>query len=300
MRPLEEWVPLAEVARPHGVRGELRLRLFNKDSDVLLERDEVLVRMKDGEEHEVSVDRARRADDAILMKLFSVEDRDRADERRGALICAKRADFPPLAVDEFYVCDAAGARVSFEGTSPRDGDRRSQLPERRCARGEGGRWRGGLGDPAGRCLRGVARFRSRCRRAEDARRVGALDGRCGSTSSRCSPRYSPDSSKPVSSGARVPGDGRTRCPAPKRRASSTSGFDRRATSGWAGTRASMIRPTAAAAGWSCGSTSWSRAWRSLDADAPDGARAHRVLLTPQGRPSRPVPRRARNSRRFQR
>ena len=115
MRPLEEWVPLAEVARPHGVRGELRLRLFNADSDVLLAREEVLVRLKDGEEHEVSVDRARRADDAILMKLHSIDDRDRADELRGALICAKRGDFPPLEDDEFYVCDAAGARVMCDG-----------------------------------------------------------------------------------------------------------------------------------------------------------------------------------------
>ena len=32
----DAWVPLAEVARPHGVRGELRLKLFNKDSDLLL------------------------------------------------------------------------------------------------------------------------------------------------------------------------------------------------------------------------------------------------------------------------
>ena len=31
----EAWVPLAEIARPHGVRGELRLRLFNRDSDPL-------------------------------------------------------------------------------------------------------------------------------------------------------------------------------------------------------------------------------------------------------------------------
>ena len=115
MRPLEEWVPLAEVARPHGVRGEVRLRLFNKDSDVLLERDEVLVRLKEGGEHEVSVDRARRADDAILMKLYSIDDRERADELRGALICAKRGDFPALAADEFYVCDAEGANVVCEG-----------------------------------------------------------------------------------------------------------------------------------------------------------------------------------------
>ncbi len=110
IRP-DAWVPLAEVARAHGVRGELRLRLFNKDSDVLLEQDEVLVRLTDGEEHEVSVDGARRADQAILMKLHSVDDRDRADDLRGALVCVRREAFPPLDDGEFYTCDALGAEV---------------------------------------------------------------------------------------------------------------------------------------------------------------------------------------------
>ena len=115
MIPPDAWVPLAEVARPHGVRGEVRLKLFNKDSDVLLERDEVLVRMRDGAEHEVSVDRARRADEAILLKLYSIDDRDRADELRGALICVQRRDFPPLEDGEFYLCDALGTKVVLEG-----------------------------------------------------------------------------------------------------------------------------------------------------------------------------------------
>ena len=52
----DAWVPLAEVMRPHGVRGELRLRPFNRDSDLLLDLDEVLVRFPDGDEQEVSVD----------------------------------------------------------------------------------------------------------------------------------------------------------------------------------------------------------------------------------------------------
>ena len=111
----DAWVPLAEVARPHGVKGELRLKLFNTDSDVILGLDEVLVRLKDGVEHEVSIDRARRADDAILLKLFSVDDRDRADELRGALICVKRKEFPPLEEGEFYLCDAFGAKVVADG-----------------------------------------------------------------------------------------------------------------------------------------------------------------------------------------
>lgn len=114
MKP-DDWVPLAEIARPHGVRGELRLKLFNKTSDVLLDQDEVLVRLPDGEEHEVSVDAARRADDAILMKLYSVDDRDRADELRGGVICVRRADFPPPDKGEFYAIDVVGAEARLDG-----------------------------------------------------------------------------------------------------------------------------------------------------------------------------------------
>jgi 16S rRNA processing protein RimM len=109
--PDDAWVPLAEVARPHGVRGELRLRLYNRDSDLLLEQDDVLVRFVDGVEQEVSVDGARRADDAILMKLFSVDSRNRADELRGAIVCVRRGAFPPPLPGEFYACDIEGARV---------------------------------------------------------------------------------------------------------------------------------------------------------------------------------------------
>ena len=109
------WVPLAEVARPHGVKGEVRLRLFNATSDVLLDRDEVLVRLADGEEHEVSVESARRAGDAILMKLYSVDDRDRADELRGAHVCVRRADFPEIEPGEFYAIDVVGSEARLAG-----------------------------------------------------------------------------------------------------------------------------------------------------------------------------------------
>ena len=109
-------MPLAEVARPHGVRGELRLQLFNAESDFLLGVDEVLVRFKKGEAHEVSVDAARRADKTILLKLHSVDDRDRAEELRGAEICVRRSDFPPLEEGEFYACDIEGADVRLQNT----------------------------------------------------------------------------------------------------------------------------------------------------------------------------------------
>jgi 16S rRNA processing protein RimM len=118
----DAWVPLADVARPHGVRGELRLRLFNGDSDLLLDLEEVLLRFAAGNgtpgkarEQVATVEGARRANDAILMKLRGVDDRTQAEALRSAVVCARRGDFPPLEDDEFYVCDVEGARVVVDG-----------------------------------------------------------------------------------------------------------------------------------------------------------------------------------------
>jgi len=115
----DEWVPLAIVGRPHGVRGELRAHPFNRDSDLLLELEEILVRFVDGdrkgEEHEVSIDSARAGNDAILIKLHGVDDRDAADGVRGAHLCAKRGDFPPLEAGEFYASDIVGADAVLDG-----------------------------------------------------------------------------------------------------------------------------------------------------------------------------------------
>ena len=35
--PARRFVPVAEVARPHGLRGELRLKLYNEGSELLTE-----------------------------------------------------------------------------------------------------------------------------------------------------------------------------------------------------------------------------------------------------------------------
>ena len=114
----QEWVPLAVVGRPHGVRGELRAHPFDRDSALLLALDEVLVRFVDGErkgeEHEVSIDGARQGNDAILVKLHAVDDRNAAEELRGVHLCAKRGDFPAAQDGEFYACDIVGARVVDE------------------------------------------------------------------------------------------------------------------------------------------------------------------------------------------
>jgi len=105
------YVPVAEVARPHGVHGELRLKVYNQDSDLLLRRPRVKLLFERGEERDATIDEAREVNKAILVKLTGVEDRDAADVLRGAQVAVARDEFPPLGEGEFYACDIEGARA---------------------------------------------------------------------------------------------------------------------------------------------------------------------------------------------
>jgi 16S rRNA processing protein RimM len=105
----DRFVPLAEVARPHGVLGELRLRVYNQDSDLLTRVKRVRLRAPDGAERDAAIVSARPVNKAILMKLAGVDDRDAAEALRGTEICVPRDAFPPPAEGEFYACDVEGA-----------------------------------------------------------------------------------------------------------------------------------------------------------------------------------------------
>lgn len=111
----DPWIPLAEVARPHGVRGELRLRVYNRDSDLLLDCEEVLLRTADGAERPARLEGARWSDQALLVLLEGTTSRNDAELLRGAVLSVRRSAFPPLEDGEFYACDVEGATVVLEG-----------------------------------------------------------------------------------------------------------------------------------------------------------------------------------------
>jgi 16S rRNA processing protein RimM len=109
--PLERLIPLAEVARPHGIQGELRLKLYNRDS-TLLEGVEKVVLHPEGEEPVVAnVSKIRRNNHALLITIEGCSSREAADELRGAQILIPRDWFPPLADGEYYICDIENAEV---------------------------------------------------------------------------------------------------------------------------------------------------------------------------------------------
>jgi 16S rRNA processing protein RimM len=109
------YVAVGEVARPHGIKGELRVRLYNEGSDLLEARPPLRLKKKDGTVIEARVVAARPVNKAVLVTLAGVSDRNAAEALQGAEVLVPRDAFGPLEEGEFYASDIEGAEVVLGG-----------------------------------------------------------------------------------------------------------------------------------------------------------------------------------------
>lgn len=114
-------IPLGRIARPHGIRGEVRIRTH--DGAAALDADRlprtVHVRRADDTTQRLAVERARGVPGGyVLAKFAGIETRTDAETLRGAEILADRADLPPPGEDEWYVEDIIGLRAVSPGGEP--------------------------------------------------------------------------------------------------------------------------------------------------------------------------------------
>lgn len=107
----DDIVEIGRVARPHGIRGELRVNLHNPDSSILGEVEQVFVAGK-----RYTVLAARPAGGAVLLRLGELRDRNAAELLRKAVVGVARADLG-LAEGEVLLADLVGCRLELaDGT----------------------------------------------------------------------------------------------------------------------------------------------------------------------------------------
>jgi 16S rRNA processing protein RimM len=108
--PLGNWLPIGQVGRPHGIRGEVHVRLYNPDSDALdvLER----VRVVKGPKTELlSVEAVSPRPKDFVLRFAGITSREAVQLWTGAEISAERDCLPPLEPGEFYLADLVGCEV---------------------------------------------------------------------------------------------------------------------------------------------------------------------------------------------
>lgn len=104
----DPWIYIGRVARPHGVRGGVKIHLENPDSDVLAEGLVLRLEQPKKPAREVVVSRFY---GQANVDLEGVTDRDAAEALRNAQLHVRRSDFPALDDDETYLVDLIGAEV---------------------------------------------------------------------------------------------------------------------------------------------------------------------------------------------
>ena len=101
--PEDRRVTLAAVAGAHGIRGELRLKLFTDSAESLAQHKTVFA---NGREYRLLS--AKESGKTAIARLEGVSDRSAAEALRGTLLEVDRAALPPLEEGEYYHADMIG------------------------------------------------------------------------------------------------------------------------------------------------------------------------------------------------
>ena len=95
-------IALAAVAGAHGVKGEVRLKLFSDGIESLSRHDKLLV--GGVERRLLSIRDAK----TPVARFDGIADRSAAEALRGSLIEVERSALPPLEAGEYYHADLIG------------------------------------------------------------------------------------------------------------------------------------------------------------------------------------------------
>lgn len=107
---------LGYVAGAHGVRGGLKVKLFNPDSTAIEVGVQLALRLPDAPARTFVVSQVAVAPGVGLLRLWleGVDDREAADALRAHELWIARAELPALADDEYYLADLVGLEVVRE------------------------------------------------------------------------------------------------------------------------------------------------------------------------------------------
>ncbi|MGJ3240792.1 MAG: ribosome maturation factor RimM [Anaerolineae bacterium] len=111
------YLVLGEILRPHGVRGEMRMRVITDYPERLINQVKTVYLGTSADEADAdtyTLKSARFHKDYLLITLDDVSDRNQADPLRGQLVMIDLDHAVPLAEGEYYLYQLIGLAVQTD------------------------------------------------------------------------------------------------------------------------------------------------------------------------------------------
>jgi 16S rRNA processing protein RimM len=108
----DAWFPVGKVAKPHGIKGEIKVQPYSGDPATL--PGFPTVRLMDSEHRPVGTYRltgGRMQGRLAILRLAGIESREQAEAVAGCEVWVEKVHLPPLTDQEFYWREMKGRRV---------------------------------------------------------------------------------------------------------------------------------------------------------------------------------------------
>ena len=106
-------IALAAIAGAHGVKGELRLKLFSDSVESLARHSRFYIGGR-----ELALKDVKDGGKTAIARFEGISDRTAAEALRGELVEVDRSSLPPLAEGEYYHADLIGLPCMDESGKP--------------------------------------------------------------------------------------------------------------------------------------------------------------------------------------
>lgn len=108
-------VVIAQLGRPHGIRGWVWLQVFTRPIDNIKRYRDVYLRRRQGELQAARIENMTVTGKGVAVKFAGVDDRTAVEQLGRPEILVGREELPPAGPDEYYWRDLIGCEVVHVG-----------------------------------------------------------------------------------------------------------------------------------------------------------------------------------------
>jgi 16S rRNA processing protein RimM len=124
---MERWIAIGRIGRAKGLRGEVRVEVYNPESHILEKIRTIAAGTDPNDLTEFSIRNLAQQAKSLVVSFDHVETREAAEGLTGRELFVRRSELPELPEGEYYWCDLIGCEIVSE-SGERLGTLRKILP----------------------------------------------------------------------------------------------------------------------------------------------------------------------------